>query len=52
MLQAPLYHDFLFPTSNLERPLQGIALEVVLRVHLEATLNIWGAQEDIADEAG
>ena len=40
------------PTSNIERPLEERLLEVVLRAHLEATVTIWVAREDIVDEAG
>ena len=49
---VPVYQHFLTPTSNIERPLEERLLEVVLRAHLEATVTIWVAREDIVDEAG
>ncbi len=48
-MPVPAYQHFSMQTSNLERPLEGFLLEVVLRAPLEVTLNIWVAQEDIVD---
>jgi hypothetical protein len=49
---ALLYQNFSMPTSNLERPLEGRALRVVLRVYLEAMLNFQIVVRDIIDYSG